>query len=317
MAAITAGNRTLVLLSAMLTISVAWGVLRIPDTDLPVAAFTFLTSAFLADESSFRARTAMALVLALYSSAAQLLIAVTPGLPVLQITLSTCFAFFTFASLPDFRAGCIVLLTGYLSFFAPSGFLSACGRAIDIFCGIIVILVITALCGLNKTQTQIKYSPCSIRKSVALAAQLGAGNLIFQLFQLDQGPWIMLTILFITMAETPEASEKKLALQRIFAVPAGIIAGGFLLSTFSRIDPRLVYLVPFIGAAGFFFLYKQGNFFLFSLIFMVTITVFSDWMTGAYTQVHFRETLMARSLSSLIGAILTVIFRKRSTVWIL
>lgn len=308
MAVISAVNRTIVLLSAMLTIVVAWGFFRIPDANILILTFTFLTAAFVVDIPSFRGRLEMAVRLACFGSTAQFFVAMLFDHPLLQVVVSTIFSGIVFRSLPDIRSSCIVLIVGYLAFSAPPGFQPAAGRVIDIFCGVPVIMTVTTLCRLDDTRAEIKYIPCSQRRSLILAAELGAGNLICQMFHLKQGAWIMLTILFVTMAETPENSGRELAIQRIFAVPAGIITGGFLLDIFCRTDHRLVYLIPVIGAAGFFFLYKYGNFFVFSLIFMITLTIFSDWMTGPYHRFHFLDILFSRSAASLLGAVLAIIF---------
>ena len=310
MAVTDALHRTLVLLAAMLIISAAWGFFRIPDANMLIVTFTFLTAAFTVDIPSVSGRLKMAVRLACYGSAAQFFIAVLFYMPLWQVIVSTVFAWFALRTLPDIRCSCIILLTGYLSFFAPPGFLPAAGRIIDIFCGVIVIITVTSLCRRDNTLSEIRYTPCSGHKSLLLAAELGTGNLICQMFHLKQGAWIMLTTLFITMSETPGTSGRKLALQRIFAVPAGIAAGGLLLDIFCRIDYHLVYLLPFIGAVGFFFLYKWGNFFIFSTVFMISLTIFSDWMAGAHHRFHFLDILFSRTAASLLGAVLAIIFNR-------
>lgn len=307
MISIPAFNRTLVLLSAMLAMSAAWGFYRIPGANLLIVVFTFLTSAWVVDIPSFQHRLLWTGVLAFYAACAQFLTAVFHGLALVQIIVLTIFSYITFSTLPDMRAGCIVMMIGYLSFFAPHGFLPAADRGIDILLSSAIIMLITTLCNINNKSKGAKFCSCSRRKSLVIAAELGTGNLLFQMLHLKQGAWIMLTILFITMADTPKTSAKILALQRIFAVPVGITAGGFFLETFCQTDYRFVYLVPVLGAAGFFLLYNDNNFFLFSLFFMITLTVFSDWLTGPYHQFHFLNTLLSRTISSFIGAIVVMI----------
>ena len=311
MISISAVNRTVILLAAILIMSAVWGFFRIPDANMLIVTFTFLTATFPVVNPSFRNRLKMACIIACYSATIQFLISVLYDMPLMQIIVSSLFAYAAFSTLPDFRAGCIVMITGYLAFFAPHGFLPAAARCIDIITGIPVIMAVTSLCRSNNSG--IKYSVCSGKKSFMLAAALGTGNFIARILQLRQGAWIMLTILFITMSETPEISEEKLALQRIFAVPTGIILGGAMLETFCRIDYNLVYLVPFIGAVGFFLLYNYGNFFLFSLFFMITLTIFSDWMTGPYHRFNFSDILVSRTIASFIGAIIIMIFNISST----
>ena len=140
--------------------------------------------------------------------------------------------------------------------------------------------------------------------ALILSAKLGIGTSIAEIVPLQQGKWIMLTTLFINMSKAPDAPGAPLAFKRIFAVPAGIIISGLLLGTFYRIDARFIWLLPFIGASGFFVLYNYGNFFLFSIIFMVTLTLFADWMAGAYHRFQFWDSFFSRSTATLLGALL-------------
>ncbi len=301
--------RTAVLFAAILLISAARGFFRMPDTGMPVIVFTFLTSALLTGVAPFSRRAGTAVILALYASAAQFLTAVTAVMPLLQIITSAVFAFFTFSTLSDRRAGCIVMITGYLALSAQPGFLPAAGRCMDIFAGVIIIAAVTSFPGMENGENITVFRQTSgvqWYRNILLAAELAAGNLLAQLLQLKQGVWVMLTILFISMSETTPESGKRLAVQRAAAVPAGIIAGGFLLETFCSIDYRFVYLVPVLGAAGFFILYNYGDFFIFSVVFMLTLTVFSDWMSGTYQPFHFKDTFISRSLSTLLGALLVI-----------
>ena len=134
------------------------------------------------------------------------------------------------------------------------------------------------------------------------------------MLQLKQGSWIMLTILFIRMCMSSASSGRKLALQRIFAIPIGVVVGGFLLGTFCRMDYRFVFLVPFVGALGFFVLYNYGDFFLFSIIFMAALTVASDWIAGPYQRINLWESFFARSISTGLGTLLELLFLNRQSM---
>jgi hypothetical protein len=299
-------DRTAVLLLAVVLIALGWGVFRLPADNLLVVTFASLSSALLVDVRPFRNRLKQALIWGCYAGAAQFLPAVSAGSPFLKCLVTTLFAYFTFLTLADRRAGCIVMLVGYLGFFAPPGFLSALGRWFDLLTGVGVILIVTALGNCRpakETLPAVSFSPFSGKEALLLAAELGTGCFISEICQLHQGPWIMMTMLFINMCRTPGASEEKLALQRILAVPAGIIIGGLLLGVFYRIDQRLIWVLPFIGAAGFFVLYNDGNFFLFSIIFMITLTLFADFQAGPYHKFHFWDSFFSRSLATLLGAL--------------
>ena len=309
MFSISAFNRTVILLSVVLLLAVSWGFFRVPEANLQMIVWGSLSSGLLTEVSSFKHRAGKAAVLACGSAAVQFLLSVSGDWPLGQIMLLTASAYFTFLTLSDHRAACVIMIVGCLSFFAPGGFLPAVSRSIDIFAALIVVMAVTsANCTAERKKGSVRPEMhYNGGQALTLAAELGIGAMIFRLLQLEQGAWILLTILFIRMSETPGSPAGKLAVQRASAVPAGIIAGGFLLGTFYRIDARIIYLVPFIGAAGFFILYNYGNFFLFSMLFMIAMTLFSDWMSGTYTRFDFLESFFSRSVSTLLGALLEIL----------
>ena len=298
--------RTILLLSSMLFMVVLWAAGHIPGVDFPLVAFTFLSSAFLVDVVPFQKRLLWALSMACGASAVQFLFSILHDLPAVQVIASAVLAYVVFLISPDHRAGCIVLITGYLTFSAPGGWLQVLDRSGAAGIGVLVIMLITSLGNAGKRGGGVEVTgmPYSPYQALVLAAELGLGTLLCRLFQLKQGAWVMLTILFISMSETPHSPVKRLVFQRILAVPLGIIIGGFLLESFFRLDYRLFYLVPFIGAVGFFILYNYGDFFLFSIIFMLTLTLLSDLLTGPYHRFHFWDSFFSRSAATLLGALL-------------
>lgn len=310
-------KRTVILLSAMLLMTAAWGIDRIPEANLLMIVFTFLASAFLADVKKFNLRLLKVVIWASYGSAAQFLISVSGVFPLLQTIIAMGLAYFTFSTLTDHRVGCVVMITGYLAFLAPPGFEAAVGRSFDIFVGAVVIMAVTTLGSIGTCEDKALLVPdkkYSHGQALMLSAELGIGNLLANMLQLKQGSWIMLTILFIRMCMSSASSGRKLALQRIFAIPIGVVVGGFLLGTFCRMDYRFVFLVPFVGALGFFVLYNYGDFFLFSIIFMAALTVASDWIAGPYQRINLWESFFARSISTGLGTLLELLFLNRQSM---
>jgi len=313
----SAFNRTVILLSSVLIMAALWGADRIPGANLQMIVFSALVSGLLAEVTSLSSRLNTAALLVCYASSAQFLISITAPIPFLQITVSTLFAYFTFLTLPDLRAGCVVMLTGYLGLSAPPGFLPAIGRSIDLLAGIIIITAVTTLGNIpSKGQKNIHYvqRTSAARQALTLSAKLGIGALLAEILQLRQGMWVMMTLLFINMSKAPDSSGSRFAFQRIFAVPLGIIAGGFLLGTFYSIDNRFIWLLPFIGAMGFFILYNYGDFFLFSIIFMISLTCFSDWMAGTYHRFNFWESFFSRSIATLLGGLLELLLSQQQKI---
>ena len=48
----------------------------------------------------------------------------------------------------------------------------------------------------------------------------------------------------------------------------------------------------------------RKSFFLFSVVFMISMTLFSDWMNGPHQQFNFREDFVSRSAATLTGALI-------------
>ena len=77
-------------------------------------------------------------------------------------------------------------------------------------------------------------------------------------------------------------------------------------------DYRCVYLLPLIGALGFYFLFDRKSFFLFTLLFMTAFSMFADWATGDGRNFNFAELLFWRSAATGIGALLMFLYGKFS-----
>lgn len=123
---------------------------------------------------------------------------------------------------------------------------------------------------------------------------------------------MILTIIFIYLAKTPDKQNITLARQRIISVPAGIILGGIYSGSAVIFDYRWAYLAPLIGAASFFVLFYYNDFFSFSLLFLFAFTVYADWSNGTLHEFNFQQLLFARSLATVIGAWILLIIEKSS-----
>ena len=302
-------NKAMTLLTALLMMAVLLAVLRLPESNLLLVVFTFLASALLFDVPEFRMRCIYALKMAVYAAAAQLLTGITWQTPFLRIVFLSLYVFFTLITLPDRQGACAVLLCGYLGYFAPGGTMTALYRCIDFVFSAVIILLAASFSGivrLRPPEQEPFKSPCSAAEAFVITSELAAGAILIQLLRLSQGAWIMMTIVFIQMAANPRHPVNDLALQRIFAIPAGILLGGLYLGIFCRFDYRFVYLLPFTGTAAFFTYYSRGNYFLFSLLFIFSLTLFSDWLTGTYHRNHFADIMLARCFATLAGSFLAI-----------
>ena len=162
------------------------------------------------------------------------------------------------------------------------------------------------LCNISAEDMPEKISsrPLPLRNAAIVTAELTAGTVIAQIIDHEQMAWIMLTILFIHLAESPQTPPADLAGKRVIATLPGIIFGGMYLSAFCSVNYRMIYIVPFSGALSFFVLYLKNDYFLFTLLFMFSVTLFADWLPGNGRGFVFTEMMFVRSLAAVIGAVL-------------
>ena len=298
-------KKTSALFAAMVMMITLWSFLHLPGASLPMVTFAFLSSAALCDISSFNRRVRCCIRMVCGAAAAQFLIGITAAHPAAAIIVSTLFSFFILAVIPERQNAIIVLITGFLSLSAPSGVSAILNRCIDIgVAGIAVLTVTTAVNAFNPSGSSGPGQNYTFRQAAVISAEIAVGVTVLKIFKHGQLVWVILTVLFIHLAETAQSSFEDLVKQRIFATPLGILAGGLYLGCFNAVNYRMIYIVPFSGTAAFFMLYLKNNYFIFTFLFMFTLTVFTDWMLGTNSRFHFTEIMFTRCAATAAGALL-------------
>ena len=295
------------LLAAMLIMAAAWSFLHLPGANLQMVTFAFLSASALCSIPNFNTRLNSCLQMVAASAAAQFLIGITANYPAARIFIDLLLTFFILIAIPEKPNAIIVLLVANLSLFAPPGFSASLNRSMDIAVAGMVVLFITTLNNFlipSPPQTETKHDPYSLRDAAIISAEVATGFIIAQLFNHEQFYWIMLTILFIHLSEAPKNPLPELVKSRIAATPLGIFLGGFYLACFNTTGYRMIYIIPITGTLGFFMLYLKNDYFLFSLLFMFSLTLFTDWTLGTYQRYHFAEIIVTRTLATVIGGIL-------------
>ena len=303
---ILAFERVLALTTGALMMIALWVFFRFPHANFLLAAFVFLTSANLVGVRNFSERLHRTAVSAVLAAMGQFMVGMTWNMPLLQVLLP---AFFAWGILTVCRRSdsCIILLISYFACFAEAGFLAAADRSLEIAVGAVVVTVVTGVVNGSlpeKIVSQEVQEPYSCRRALMIAVLLAVGCCFWKFLHLKQGPWIMLTILFICQAQNGDSGVEELVYLRIFSVPLGILLGGLYISSFCGLDYRFVYWTVVIGTAGFAVLYFTGNYFLFTVLFMMTFTISADWLNGTVKPFYFLDFLFSRSISTTIGAIL-------------
>ena len=294
------------LLAAMLTMAAAWSLMHLPGAGLQMVVFAFLVSAALCNTADSARRVQDCVLMVCGAAAAQFLFGITADFPLMRIILAMLFSFLILSEMPDRQMAVIVLLIGFLTLFSPPGVTAALDRSMDLVVSGGVVLLVTSLSNAFRCEAAetAEPEPYTIRQAAVIAAELTAGFIIAQSLKHEQMAWIMLTILFIHMAENPQDSPAGLVKQRIVATPLGILAGGLYLASFSSTNYRMIYIVPFTGTLSFFMLYLKNDYFIFTFLFIFTLTLFSDWMLGCDSRFHFADIMLARSIAAAIGGVL-------------
>ena len=294
------------LLAAMLTMAAAWSLMHLPGAGLQMVVFAFLVSAALCNTADLARRVRDCVLMVCGAAAAQFLFGITADFPLVRIILVALFSFFILSEMPDRQMAVIVLLIGFLTLFSPPGVTAALNRSMDlVVSGGVVLLVTTLSNAFRRDAAETPADePYTIRQAAVVTAELTAGFIISQLLKHEQMAWIMLTILFIHMAENPQSSLAGLVKQRVAATPLGILAGGLYLACFGSTNYRMIYIVPLSGTLSFFMLYLKNDYFIYTFLFIFTLTLFSDWMLGSGSRFHFADIMLARSIAAAIGGVL-------------
>ena len=299
-------KKTSALAGAMVIMTAAWSFMHLPGSNLTMMTFALLSSSVLCSIPDFKRRAVCCFQMICGAAATQFLIGITAKHPEIRILVSMLFSFFILAVIADRQAAVIILLIAYLSIFAPPGVTAAVNRCADIAFAGIAALTVSSLCNISAEDMPEKTSssPLPLRNAAIVTAELTAGNIIAQIIDHEQMAWIMLTILFIHLAESPQTPPADLAGKRVIATLPGIILGGMYLSAFCSVNYRMIYIVPFSGVLSFFVLYLKNDYFLFTLLFMFSVTLFADWLPGNGRGFVFTEMMFVRSLAAVIGAVL-------------
>ena len=297
------------LLAAMLTMGAAWCVMHLPGSDLLMVTFAFLASADLCDVSDFNLKLQRCFRMVCYAAAAQFMIGITADYPIARSLLALPFSFFILATMQEKQDALIALLIAGLSLSSSSGFTAAVDRCINIASGGAVAVAVTTVSNLfihgnfKKTSPE---QPYSFRQAAIISAEITTAFIIAQLFKHEQFYWAIPTIIFVHMAESQSNPLPALVKERIIATPAGILSGGLALGCFNDTSIDMIYIVPVTGTLSFFMLYLKNDYFIFTFLFMLTLTVFTDWMLGTGSRFHFAEITFVRTLATVIGGILVL-----------
>ena len=109
------------------------------------------------------------------------------------------------------------------------------------------------------------------------------------------------------MATARDSDLRSYASKRLFGTVLGMYAGMLFLSVLTFFDYRMIYLIPFLACFGFFLNFLTGNYMLYSLFFMMSFCLYSDFAAGSSVRFHLLQLTMSRILCTSAGILLTLI----------
>lgn len=305
---------TVILATASLTMIFLWAYWRMPESSLQIIVFAFFSAVKISDFSSLSARLKTVAKMLTGAVILQYTISVTANFHLLNAFLPAMICFIILKKLPP-ETAYPVLLTGVLTYSATPGAHNAAERSVDLLIAGATALIITSSAPASEKQSNNNSpsgQPLTTYEAFTKTLTVFCAIFLYHILSIPQGIWIILTVIFIYLAKTPDKQNITLARQRIISVPAGIILGGIYSGSAVIFDYRLAYLAPLIGAAGFFALFYYNDFFSFSLLFLFAFTVYADWSNGTFREFNFQQLLFARSLATVIGAWILLIIEKSS-----
>ena len=301
----TVVKKTSALLMAILLMAIAWCFMRLPSSNFQMVTFAILSATALCNISSFNVRLKRCIQMICLTAILQFTISITANFPLIRVVISSLFSFIILLWIPNKRCAVTSLIAGFLALFAPAGLLAGLNRSIDIICSGLSVLLVTSLDNLSSDHTPPTTEiPYTLKEAAVISIEIAIGFVIALLFKHEQANWIMLTSLFIHLSESPQSPLPTLAKHRIIATTLGILLAGLYLAGLVTNNYRMIYIIPVTGTLGFFLLYLKNDYFMFTFLFMFTMTLFSDWMLGNYNRFHFAELMFSRTLATAIGGIL-------------
>ena len=302
-----AWNSVMAMLTAALLMSFCWCFLRLPEANLLMVTFCFLSALTLYPVADGWQRFRQLIPMAFSAMTLQFLIGVCREDKLLLVILPSLAAAAILRFLPGKSAACSMCIVGYLAFFAPGSWLPAVDRAFGIALGIPVVLLADALFHSRLPETSSSDDRFSLGDSLKLGSLLAVGTWLAEALDLAQGAWIMLTILFICQSCCNGGNFAEASLERIIAVPLGLLLGGLFLGCLVFFDYRFIYLLFPFGALGFYLLRCNGDFWGFTVLFMMAFSIYADWATGDIHRFHFAELVFQRTVATLIGSVFMMV----------
>lgn len=303
-------NHAAVLTGAALLAALAWLLFRLPDGNVMLATSALMIAALIYDIRDFPGRLSVIFWTCLLAAGMQFLFSVLGGWKFAILAVPALYGYAVLRLLPNRGSACIVLLIGHLGLSATPGWYPGVMRGIDFIATFFALLAAAAFIPLIHAPRRWHdawtgaFPPADALRISVLTA---FGTYLMAATKMPEGIWIPLTVMFLYLRGT-RGDMGGVILARIYGTFCGLLAGWLFLVLFAWFDFRTTYLLILLMGVGYFIQYYTGNYFVYTIFFMMGFCLYADILTPVNGALHFRELLCSRTLATAIGAFLTLIF---------
>lgn len=306
-------NHALSLTAAGCLAAFFWLFFRLPHSNLMVVSGAFLLTGLLYDIASWKERLCITVKVLFHAGVLQFLLGVSHPGKFLQLFLVCGYVFFLLGTSRSRAVSSTALLIGTIGLAAPPGFYPSATRFLDFLLTGTAVMVVTSVVGVvHKQNRWMAELPPAYSKVQALriAVVYGIGIWLIRAFHFPQGLWIVFCMAMVYYGCSSGGDVVAMAKQRIFSTPLGLIFCYLYLGCLAFFDYRMTYLIPLIGGFGFFLLYYIHSYFAFTVVFLMTFSIYADIATGDGRVMHFMQLFLSRSLASVIGIFLLILYER-------
>ncbi len=312
-ALIRSANHALSLTAAGCIAAFFWIFFRLPHSNLMIVTGAFLLTSLLYDIASWENRLRVTVKALFNAGMLQFLLGVCHPEKFMEILIPCTYVFFMLSMIRSKSTSSVALLIGTIGLAAPPGFYPSATRLLDLSLTGAAVMIATSIVSVIHYQNQWELElPGAYTKIQALRIAIiyGIGIYLIRALHFPQGLWIVFCMAMIYCGINAGRDAFEVAKARIFSTPLGLIFCYLYLACFAYFDYRMTYLIPLIGGFGFFLLFYIRSYFAFTVVFLMTFSIYVDIATGDGKAVHFMQLLCSRTLASIIGIFLLMLYER-------
>lgn len=305
-------NHALVLLTGVLLGAFSWFFYRLPHGNLMIVTCAMLCAASVYDVRDFKDRFRLTVQATFGAGVLQFIFGIFADDKFLLLIAGAFCSYYIMRMIRNHTIACVAVIVGHIGLISPGGFMASADRLIALLLFSLTASIISALLA-GMIHSKLNYFPAypgSYTRSEALkfTLMLLIGNFIMQATTMPESIWIPLTVAFVYYAKDRTPDMDGLLFLRLWGTFAGLFCGFLFMGCLTYFDYKMIYLMPFLGAFGFFILYYTRNYFVYTLFFMMAFCMYDDFITGELANAHLMQMVFSRTFATMLGVLLVKVF---------